>query len=643
MRAVLAVVAAVAAAVWFATASAGQGKPSQWDADAAQRKADYTFFQALSALESDTADVAMRLADYAHVLSPYDREIASQRAFMELLLTQPDSARIVRDYETMLDRWRHNRTDYNSGDIIAALAKSLSRIDDMVEIYSATDSLYPSKTDPAVNLANAYLLKYVQNTADTAAFNRALGIFNRIEQGTGKDLGLSSQKIRAYSLRADTAAIEAEIADVMSELGNDATANLYAGSIYESLGRDSLSLVYYYRACSLDSSDGRGYMRLANYYRERQDSTAFDREVFNALRSQNLEFDDKYEILRSYVSELYSDSTQWPRIEELFGVLGRVNPGEAGVHKLFGAFKWEQRDTVGAREQFGYAAALDNTDDQTHMQLVQMDAFANNMKAVVSDASRAKALFPDNFYFPIMEATGRYEQNLADSAISVLRRVDISNVTNPKAVSNLLTTLGDMYYKAEKPDSAFAVYERAIKLNPDNVMAMNNAGYFLAEQDRELDKAEKYARYAVLSDPHNPTYLDTYAWVYFKKRDYNQARKYIDQALEAHGIFSADSVTEADSVATEAVEPVLPDSLATTGPDGLTPDQEVEAVEEAAGIVDEAVYEEPSAEVLTHAGDIYFMSGSPDRAVEFWEMALEKDPDNDLLKRKVKQRTFFYK
>ena len=69
----------------------------------------------------------------------------------------------------------------------------------------------------------------------------------------------------------------------------------------------------------------------------------------------------------------------------------------------------------------------------------------------------------------------------------------------------------------------------------------------------------------------------------------------------------------------------------------------MEAVEEAAGIVDEAVYEEPSAEVLTHAGDIYFMSGSPDRAVEFWEMALEKDPDNDLLKRKVKQRTFFYK
>lgn len=49
-----------------------------------------------------------------------------------------------------------------------------------------------------------------------------------------------------------------------------------------------------------------------------------------------------------------------------------------------------------------------------------------------------------------------------------------------------------------------------------------------------------------------------------------------------------------------------------------------------------------SADVLEHAGDIYFMSGEPTKALEFWEKASELNPDNELLKRKVKHKTYFY-
>ncbi|MDE7375980.1 MAG: tetratricopeptide repeat protein, partial [Muribaculaceae bacterium] len=51
---------------------------------------------------------------------------------------------------------------------------------------------------------------------------------------------------------------------------------------------------------------------------------------------------------------------------------------------------------------------------------------------------------------------------------------------------------------------------------------------------------------------------------------------------------------------------------------------------------------EPSADVLEHAGDIYFMDGAPDKALEFWKRALALDPDNDCLARKVKHKTYFY-
>ena len=42
-----------------------------------------------------------------------------------------------------------------------------------------------------------------------------------------------------------------------------------------------------------------------------------------------------------------------------------------------------------------------------------------------------------------------------------------------------------------------------------------------------------------------------------------------------------------------------------------------------------------------HAGDIYFINREVQKAVEFWQRALKLDPDNELLPKKIKQRTPF--
>ena len=51
--------------------------------------------------------------------------------------------------------------------------------------------------------------------------------------------------------------------------------------------------------------------------------------------------------------------------------------------------------------------------------------------------------------------------------------------------------------------------------------------------------------------------------------------------------------------------------------------------------------EEESAEILEHYGDILFMNGQFEKAVENWEKALKLDPKSDILQRKVKYKTYF--
>ncbi len=107
------------------------------------------------------------------------------------------------------------------------------------------------------------------------------------------------------------------------------------------------------------------------------------------------------------------------------------------------------------------------------------------------------------------------------------------------------------------------------------------------------------------------TYLDTYAWVLFRKKEYTLARQYIDAVLRIMRI-----------------DPERPEEAPEPAPEG---DGEAAAPDR-----------EPSAEVLDHAGDIYFMTGDRKQAIAFWRAAHALEPDNELIGRKVAQKTIFF-
>lgn len=629
-----------------AVSFAARPRDDDWQRSADRRKADYIYLRAADAFGADDNDAALMMMQRAAEINPHDTALQAQYGTMLLALTDnPDSLTTDLAYRKMVDGWEANQTDYVSGTQLATVARALRDYDRCIRIWSTLDRMFPAKTEPAVNLAECYLLRYMSKM-DSADFDRAIAIYNRLENAAGPDLGLVSQKARAYSLRSDTAAVMAEIDRLLRAMPNETSAWLYAGAVYDTYGNDSVTERYYRHAAEIDSTDGRAFQQLADFYRKRNDSIAYDREVFNALQSANLDFGTKYDIMRGFLTELYADSLQWPRIEHLFDVLDRVNPGEPGMHQLYGVFELTRNDFEAAREQFGYTVALNPTDGESTETLIRLDFALDRHSDVVADSRRAMEVFPDNLYFPIMAATSLEQLDSLPAAIELLQSVDISDVRNKKAVSNFVTVVGDVYYKAGMRDSAFTQYERAIALDGENFGCYNNCAYFMAESDTALDKAERYAQYAVLSDPHNPTYLDTYAWVYFKKRDYASARAKIDEVLDAYGYPRPGGPVYYD-VDTVAVEPDtlsrLPEEAGELY-DGL-PVAEPDTVEEAIEEVEEVIapYGEISAEVLSHAGDIYFMVGEPDPALKFWEAALELEPDDELLQRKVKHKTYFYK
>ena len=76
-----------------------------------------------------------------------------------------------------------------------------------------------------------------------------------------------------------------------------------------------------------------------------------------------------------------------------------------------------------------------------------------------------------------------------------------------------------------------ASYRQILRLEPNNLSALNNYAYLLATHGGDLRQAESMSQRTIQAQPDNATFLDTYAWIlHLQGQDY-LAAFYIQKAL----------------------------------------------------------------------------------------------------------------
>ena len=124
-------------------------------------------------------------------------------------------------------------------------------------------------------------------------------------------------------------------------------------------------------------------------------------------------------------------------------------------------------------------------------------------------------------------------RNRPDSAELYLRLADVDNrlgdtagavanfrkarQLNPSDASAALG-LAVMLTIAGQRDQARSAYEDVLKIDPDNVQALNNFAYLKAEDGMDLDQALGMAQRALRIEPANPNFADTLALIYVRKK-----------------------------------------------------------------------------------------------------------------------------
>ncbi|MCM1068156.1 MAG: tetratricopeptide repeat protein [Muribaculaceae bacterium] len=576
-----AVIAAASLSIWA-------GKPRSTDPGAIA-KAEALYLEAVDADADGRQDDAFMLLRRARELNPADPFVAAAVAEYTAGLPTTDSAMLEDAYRAVRARFEAAPADEHYGLVFASFAQQMGRVDDLIYVWQTMDSLMPSRTDPAMNLATALMSRYSQ-TFDRADFDRAMAIYDRLEQGAGPSLPLASRKIGAYMMMKDTAAVVSEIEKLAASAPADVNNLIIVGRLFAGVGEPDRALDVLDSASGIDPSNGKIYLARALVYRSRNDSVAYDREVFRALQAPAVEYGDKFQLLSDYVVKLYADSTQRPRIEQMFETIQEVNPGEATLHALYGAYKASVEEPEAAIEQFNYSIDLDPNQPNVWQSLVQLYSLDGNTDELLEASRKALVHFPGDPYFATNGAMALAVKDRMPQAIALLDSVDRKLIANRRQASLIDATRGDFFYRIGERDSAYVAYSRAIEEDPDNYMALNNCAYYMCEDSTGtmLDRAELYASIATAAEPENATFLDTYAWVLYCKGDYEKAREIIDRALD---LFKKEDYDDQGSV-----------------------------------------------DIYDHAGDIYYRSCNRREAVEFWKKALDLGPADDALKEKIQTK-----
>ena len=402
-------------------------------------------------------------------------------------------------------------------------------------------------------------------------YDKAIATLSRLETIEGKSERLSIAKSEFYTRKGDKRAAMQEMKTLADQYPNDYNyLCLYANTLYRN-GQQQKALALYDKILTAEPDNRNAQLAMLAYYNEQHDTVRVNETIERVLVNKNASLQDRVALMRQVISENEQSGGDSTRVLYLFHRMLDMPQADADMAILCATYmnlKKMPHDSIAPVLERALEIAPDNA--AARLQLVSYAWQAQNRQRVIDLCGDARQYNPDEMAFYYYQGIAYYQEERLDDALNAFQNgiSVINDESDPSIVSDFYAVMGDILHQKGLDREAFAAYDSCLQWKDDNIGCLNNYAYYLSERGRQLDKAEQMSYRTIKAEPENPTYLDTYAWILFKQRRYDEAKIYIDQTLKC------DSDT--------------------------------------------------SAVLLEHAGDIYYHTGDNARAVQFWQQALER-------------------
>lgn len=410
----------------------------------------------------------------------------------------------------------------------------------------------------------------------------ALKGYDVLERKFGASRALTQARQRA-TVGGDQSPSKQEVDKILSENQDDVKGLLeMAGSLMEK-GQHDAALILLKKAKGLEPDNYEVDLVLADYYKSSKQNADAVMALRTAFSNQEMPVERKMKIIMM----LAGGTKNAQRIQEASDLAKITVQSDASNPKpkaLYGDVLYQQGDLQGALEQ--YLAVLKITDELYPVweQVLNIQTSLGLYKEAVKTGDAALVVYPNQaiLYYYIAFALHRSDQNT--QALSNIKTALQLDGDNKELQALILALQGEILIDDQQFQQANISFDKAVGLSPDNYLILNNYAYYLALRNQHLDKAEALSSKAAEALPGNSSMADTYALVLFKRAKYDLAKLWIEKALKNTGAKNG-------------------------------------------------IY-------LEHYGDILFLMGDKDQAVQQWQKARDAGNDGETLKRKINEKKY---
>jgi len=354
--------------------------------------------------------------------------------------------------------------------------------------------------------------------------------------------------------------------------------------LYMSSNQPLKAFEQYEKILKINPADPYVHLSLADYYRVQNKSEKAISELKTAFASEELDIDSKVKILLSILNTPSQNKDYIPVLPELARTATVTSPEEPKAFSIYGDILYQQKDLEGARTAFRRVTELDNSKFVVWQQLMQIERVLEDYDALAAESKTAMELFPEQAEPYLLFGISKMKKGEYELAISALNNGKNFAVED-KMLLKFYTALADSYYKIKNYDLCFEAYEKSLSIEPNNTYVLNNYSFYLALQNTNLDRAAQLCERLLSLQPDNPIFQDTYAWVRYKQKKYDEAKKWSEKAVQASN--------------------------------------------------------NKNAAILDHYGDILYSLNQTDLAVEAWKKAKDNGMKSEILDKKINDKKLY--
>lgn len=457
--------------------------------------------------------------------------------------------------------------------LLATILRNKSMIEESCDVYDGLLLSYPDRKD--------FYLIQVELYVSVEKWSKAVDVLNKYEKQFGVSEDISLEKAKLYVQQGDLKMASKELTKLVKKFPDNNEYKGLLAEFYLDNDQEKKGLSLLKRLLKENPSDGFLQFYLADYYLKKGDTVRFNSFLRDALLNDKNESTFKVQFLLKILADTENVGISRDSIYQYLILLLDKYPDDLPIRLFYSDLLRQDKKLEECKRELEFVVSKDQNNFLVWEELLLLYNQLEDTASMISKGKECIRFFPDRPLPYVMIGLPLLMKKDYNKSIFYFKKGVELSLDDAPMKGQLYAYLGDAYHGLDSTKLAFEMFDEALKINQEDILVLNNYSYYLALLDQRLDEAERMSFKTLTVDSNNSTFLDTYAWILFKKKKYSLAKFYMRSAIEKNG--------------------------------------------------------EPSEVLYDHYGDILFMNGESEEAVKMWTKALELSGNEDnKLKDKIK-------